>query len=102
MISSLDVYKLAECIVKYNISRFTALPHIIRQLTETADLPPRTFEKIAQMEQIIVTGAALSRKLEDAFNTKIDAAANGKRRIRVDQIWGMTEAGFVFLLSLID
>lgn len=95
MTSSFDVHKLAQCIVKYNISRITALPHIIRQLTESADLPPETFEKIAQMEQIIIGGAAVSRKLEDAFNAKIDAAGKGKRRVRVDQIWGMTEAGLV-------
>jgi long-subunit acyl-CoA synthetase (AMP-forming) len=58
-----DVRKMAEYLVKYPISRFGVLPHVIRMLVET-QLPSAVFEKIAQMSVIAIGGAALPKRLE--------------------------------------
>jgi len=88
------VRKMAEYLVKYPINRFGALPHVIRMLVETP-LPSAVFEKIAQMSVLTVGGAALPKRLEDEFNAKIDAAPV-ERCVSLQQVWGMTEVGWVF------
>ena len=54
-----DVRKMTEYLVKYPISRFGVLPHVIRMLVET-QLPSAVFEKIAQMRVIAIGGAGSS------------------------------------------
>lgn len=51
------------------------------------------------MRQISIGGAALPKRLEDDFIAKINAGTV-KRSVSVQQVWGMTEVGWVlpFLL----
>jgi acyl-coenzyme A synthetase/AMP-(fatty) acid ligase len=72
-------------------------PAILRPLTES-EFPPEVFEAISQMDAILVGGTAFPKRLNEQFNAKIDAAAKGKRKVTVRQIWGMTEAGMVFMI----
>jgi len=89
-----DVLKFGEYIARYKPQRFWGLPHVIRTLTETK-FEPNVFDTIAQMDTVIIGGAPLPKSLEDSFDAKIDAASKGHRKVAIDQVWGMTEVGFV-------
>jgi acyl-coenzyme A synthetase/AMP-(fatty) acid ligase len=80
--------------VKYKPSHLGTLPHVLRLLT-TTPFPPQVFETISKMQRVVIGGAVLSRRLEEEFNAKVDAASKGNRIVRICQVWGMTEVGWV-------
>lgn len=93
VMAKFEIHKFGRYLAKYAITRFFTAPWALRLLVET-DLPPEVFERIAVMHSILIGGAHLPRALEDQFNAKINSA-KVKRKVSVDQIWGMTEAGWV-------
>jgi acyl-coenzyme A synthetase/AMP-(fatty) acid ligase len=93
VMANFEIHKFGRYLAKFPITRFLVHPYMLRLLIE-ADLPPEVFEAIAAMHSVLIGGASLPRILEDQFNAKINSA-KVKRTVIVDQIWGMTEAGWV-------
>jgi len=90
--SQFDIVALRKHIIEFPVTRLVTLPPIIHLLNNLND--PEMFHGLAKVREILVTAAPMGSQLQLEFTNKLHKAAetNGiEHRVRVVQIWGMTE-----------
>ena len=90
--SQLDVIALRKHIVEFPLTRIMTLPPIIHILNNLND--PEIFHGLAKVREIFVGAAPMGSQLQLEFRNKLHKAAEKfgiEHRVRVVQIWGMTE-----------
>ena len=90
--SQLDVIALKKHIVEFPLTRIMTLPPIIHFLNNLND--PEIFHGLAKVREIFVGAAPMGSQLQLEFRNKLHKAAEKfgiEHRVRVVQIWGMTE-----------
>jgi len=94
--SQLDVIALRKHIVEFPLTRLMTLPPIIHFLNNLND--PDILHGLAKTREIIVGAAPLGFHLQSEFRNKLHKAAEKhgiKHRVRIVQMWGMTELSAV-------
>jgi hypothetical protein len=90
--SQLDVIALKKHIVEFPLTRIMTLPPIIHFLNNLND--SEIFHGLAKVREIFVGAAPMGFQLQLEFRNKLHKAAEKfgiEHRVRVVQIWGMTE-----------
>jgi acyl-coenzyme A synthetase/AMP-(fatty) acid ligase len=92
MMSQLDVFALRKHIVEFKLTRLMTLPPIIHFLNNMND--PEIFKGMAKLREILIGAAPLGAQIQLEFRDKLHKTVEKmglNYRVKVVQIWGMTE-----------